>query len=201
MRDDTYGVTGTVQFDEYPENPRDWDNIGTMVCQHSRYNLGDTEDSPDSFKDLIVLPLYLYDHSGITMNTTGFSCGWDSGQVGIIYAKKGTEGLSDDDLRRCLEDEVKSYDAFLTGMVFEFVITDKYNDVIDSCSGYLDDEDLCREEMEHALKVCIKEAADAKVDKDIKYVLTDWQYEVVNNTTVLGFKDWQDYRVEAENEA
>ena len=29
----------------------------------------------------IVQPLYLYDHGGITMNTTGFSCSWDSGQV------------------------------------------------------------------------------------------------------------------------
>ena len=38
--------------------------------------------------DYILLPLYLYDHSGITMNTTGFSCSWDSGQVGFIYASK-----------------------------------------------------------------------------------------------------------------
>ena len=36
----------------------------------------------------LMLPLYLYDHSGITMNTTGFSCPWDSGQVGWIYASK-----------------------------------------------------------------------------------------------------------------
>ena len=36
----------------------------------------------------LMLPLYLYDHSGITMNTTGFSCPWDSGQVGWIYAFK-----------------------------------------------------------------------------------------------------------------
>ena len=35
----------------------------------------------------LMLPLYLYDHSGITMNTTGFSCPWDSGQVGccLLY--------------------------------------------------------------------------------------------------------------------
>jgi len=37
-----------------------------------------------AIKTHIILPLYLYDHSGITMNTTGFSCGWDSGQVGYI---------------------------------------------------------------------------------------------------------------------
>ena len=36
----------------------------------------------------VILPLYLYDHSGITMNTTGFSCGWDSGVVGFIYCSK-----------------------------------------------------------------------------------------------------------------
>lgn len=34
---------------------------------------------------MVILPLYLYDHSGITMNTCGFSCPWDSGQVGWIY--------------------------------------------------------------------------------------------------------------------
>ena len=25
-------------------------------------------------KELIILPLYLYDHSGLTMNTSGFIC-------------------------------------------------------------------------------------------------------------------------------
>lgn len=32
-----------------------------------------------------ALPLYLYDHSGITMSTTTFSCPWDSGRVGMIF--------------------------------------------------------------------------------------------------------------------
>lgn len=39
-------------------------------------------------KYYIILPLFLYDHSGITMNTSGFNCPWDSGQVGIIYISK-----------------------------------------------------------------------------------------------------------------
>ena len=35
------------------------------------------------------LPLYLYDHGGITMSTNPFSCPWDDGgQVGWIYASK-----------------------------------------------------------------------------------------------------------------
>jgi hypothetical protein len=32
-----------------------------------------------------IKDLYLYDHSGITISTSPFSCGWDSGQVGFIY--------------------------------------------------------------------------------------------------------------------
>jgi hypothetical protein len=39
------GYTIKVQYDEYPQNPRtEWDSAGTMVCWHSRYNLGDMED-------------------------------------------------------------------------------------------------------------------------------------------------------------
>jgi len=37
----------------------------------------------------VILPVYIYDHSGITLNTVGFSDPWDSGQVGWIYASKG----------------------------------------------------------------------------------------------------------------
>lgn len=42
-------------------------------------------------KDIILLPLYLYDHSGLSMSTGSFvgravHAEWDSGQVGYIYA-------------------------------------------------------------------------------------------------------------------
>ena len=48
-------VNGThkliVKRENYPDNPRNWDNIGTMVCFHSRYDLGDKHyyDSPAEF--------------------------------------------------------------------------------------------------------------------------------------------------------
>lgn len=35
-----------------------------------------------------IQPLYLYDHSGISINSGGFSCPWDSGQVGVQYVSK-----------------------------------------------------------------------------------------------------------------
>ena len=100
-------VVLSIYFDFCPTNPREWDNLGTMVCGHRRYDLGDEQAQniglyssweewlenevliPNGGEENVVyLPLYLYDHSGITMNTTGFSCPWDSGQVGWIYATK-----------------------------------------------------------------------------------------------------------------
>lgn len=175
-----------VMYDETAESPREWSNLGTMVCWHRSYNLGDEHnyvrpkelflsllddshdelvandgftsrlyyfwkqvivddgdlvddlaigflnivedethtllgdtfpaarfgrmvaeadsawideflndaeegelrDILDSLDKYVILPLFLYDHSGITMSTSVFSCPWDSGQVGWIYASK-----------------------------------------------------------------------------------------------------------------
>tara|TARA_R110002072_G_scaffold91307_2_gene203710 strand:+ start:423 stop:1100 length:678 start_codon:yes stop_codon:yes gene_type:complete len=101
----------------------------------------------------ILLPLYLYDHSGITMNTTGFHCPWDSGQVGFIFAsledvrrEYGAQRVSGK-LRRTAEDalraEVDVYDDYLRGEVYGYVI-ERDGDHVDSCWGYFGDfEEHC----------------------------------------------------------
>ena len=45
-----------VKQDEYPENPREWDNVCTMVCWHRSYNLGDKHnyDNSDEFFEYIL---------------------------------------------------------------------------------------------------------------------------------------------------
>lgn len=147
--------------DSDPQSPRDWDNMGTMVCFHGRYNLGDKHDyKSDDYNGWdemeaaierdnpggIILPLYLYDHSGITMNTTGFHCPWDSGRVGFIVASAAK-------IRECfavkritkairkratasLVSEVEVYDDFLTGNVYGFEVLDEEGEVTDSCWGF-----------------------------------------------------------------
>ena len=83
-----------IEYDNDPENPRtEWDNLGTITCSpRSREYLGeknmDVEEMEEIFnnkKEYISLPVYAYIHSGTCLNTTGFSCPWDSGQSGIIY--------------------------------------------------------------------------------------------------------------------
>lgn len=169
-----------IQQDEDAQNPRSLDytdcNLGVMICFHNRYNLGDSHEyntnNFNSWDELenqlkkdyntdIILPLYLYDHSGITMNTTGFPCRWDSGQVGFIVldrqqllkthgAKRITKSLREK-LFTCLEGEVKTYDQYLTGDVWGYRITDESDEEVHSCWGFYGRE-YCEGEAELMLK-------------------------------------------------
>lgn len=125
-------------------NPREDDNLTTMVCFHNRYILGDKQtkykqqdyDSWSALKNdivakehpILIKPIYMYDHSGITIATTPFSCSWDSGQIGWVYITKHTvsnlgvvlENKEDwkhyiNRLDAYLESEIKEYDKYLVG--------------------------------------------------------------------------------------
>jgi len=67
-----------------------------------------------------ILPLYLYDHSGITISTSPFGCNWDSGQVGWVFITNQTikeEGIDESKVEEYLKSEVETYDQYLTGEV------------------------------------------------------------------------------------
>lgn len=150
-----------ISPDASPENPRDWENLGTMVCWHRRYSLGDAHafHNPQQFAETvhvrtaIILPLYLFDHSGLSISTSTAqfrSCdpaGWDWGQVGYIYVTKedmrrefGVKRLTRR-LRALVEEmlrrEVRVYDQYLRGEVYGYTVTDRHTgEVIDSCWGF-----------------------------------------------------------------
>lgn len=175
--------------DDAVEDPRtEWDHLGTMVCFHRSYRLGDKhvykdlEDAvtaiarelnknyaewvgytryPDEKqveqgqalidKRCVVLPLYLYDHSGITMRTSSLGCRWDSGRVGFIYMTHKTmrenwpeathtHEQAVANAEACLEAEVKEYDQYLTGDVWSVIIEDANGDVLDAFSGFFGEE-------------------------------------------------------------
>jgi len=186
-------LTIKIIQDTEPQNPREWDNLGTMVCKHSRYNLGDVQMQQDTAeeylndeyniveqedqwelpdkekekihkwidKNLIILPLYLYDHGGITMSTGSFSCQWDSGQVGFIYidrekmkkeysvkylTKKFREKIAG-----YLKNEVKEYDQYITGDCYGYTIENEDEEDLDSCWGFFGLE-YCTQEAQAAAK-------------------------------------------------
>lgn len=193
-----------VGEDSYSESPREWCNLGSMVCFHSRHVLGDKHsfNDPDQFfyelaekfigdtdkvdemddyeireyvasledegKQLIMLPLFLYDHSGLTISTTPFSCPWDSGQIGYIYTTFDrikefynifdADGMPEGDMKDILDDvkkhlisEVKTYDCYLRGDVYEYILFKKVKcitcghieyETVDSCCGFYSMDDI-----------------------------------------------------------
>ena len=222
--------------DPEPSDPTEWDQLGTMLCWHSRYNLGHggswgkehRYDTPEEFlrslcsesdlekiekwvygipwkewdknwrkyqgekmnrlttlaeKHALILPVSLYEHSGMTMwvgaGPHAFDAqGWDSGQVGYIYvthekARKEFGSQWRKKAESCLEQEVKSYDDYLTGNCWGYRIfaapegvdetfqVDSFDDLdeIDSCWGFLGDKEYCLEEARSLVKSMTKETA------------------------------------------
>ena len=171
------GLTIRIIADRDPESPREWSNLGRMVCWHRRYNLGDWGKGqrhpehcdgtpfpdPSDFRDWwkengkggVILPLFLYDHSGLTISTGRFSCPWDSGQVGYIYATrqmilnefggKIVTAKRRSQVEHNLQQEVEAYDQYLTGDVWGFVIEDSEGNSLESCWGFFGSE-YCKQE-------------------------------------------------------
>lgn len=156
------GKTIEIHQDMDPQNPRtDFEQIDTMVCFHKRYNLGDKHDykSEDysswdemeaairkEHKPVVLLPLYLYDHSGITISTSPFHCRWDSGQIGFVFINRKDalanwtgKRVSPALRKKCEEyiaSSVNEYDQYLRGDVYGYIIKGPDGEEEQSCWGY-----------------------------------------------------------------
>lgn len=185
------GYVIEVHQDENAENPcTEFENMGTMVCWHKRYSLGNehTYADPDDFiyelakevddtiadrvayweerdcqsridsiiekalhEHCLILPLFLYDHSGLSMSVQTFTgraqhAGWDSGQVGYIYIthekilkeygwKRITKARRER-IESLLKAEVREYSAWLEGNVYGYITKDYDDNEIDSYWGF-----------------------------------------------------------------
>lgn len=93
----------------------------------------------------VVLPVYCYEHSGVTFNCSSFSDPWDSGQVGYAYmtteqiaelgwpkGKKGRKAAAEEYIRRM----VGVMAAYANGDIYGFSIFDKDGNWIESLGGF-----------------------------------------------------------------
>lgn len=131
-------------------------------------NPGDVWEAIRRCSDIVAFPLYLYDHSGITIRMSSggnpFHCPWDSGMVGFIFMTKAmilenwmkpatarlTPALKEQ-ARDLMKAETETYDMYLTGDVYGYVVErlepvdpdDEDADLIDEDEREGEDVDSC----------------------------------------------------------
>lgn len=133
------------------------------VCEGS----GEIELDPASYYRQergarVVLPLYVYEHSGITIRAgeplgetltrndvrstgrfVGDDAGWDTSFVGFTFdTPEGVEqclgaDATDEEIIAALKGEVEIYASFLEGDVTDFVVTDDETNFHESCGGFV----------------------------------------------------------------
>ena len=157
-----------IVYDDAPPSPREWDNLGTF-CVTMWFNESDVR--PHEIKDdpkrgleeywaepvPVILPVYKMQHSMIALRTTPFSCPWDSGQIGWIYATRsdilknfGRQRLSARQLKMTediLTWEVIEMSNYLNGDVYGYRIYQE-DELVDSCFGFYDGIKLAKEALQ-----------------------------------------------------
>lgn len=152
------GKIGPYQWAVYPdqdtESPLEWEDLTIFPYWHRECILGKEDGrkvygEPEEFLKVAkkepyeFLPVFAYIHSGVTVSTGRFSCGWDSGQVGFI-AIDPASGRREwgrnwrEHARKYMEAVVKAFAAYLRGECYQYEITRK-GKYIDGCGGYIGD--------------------------------------------------------------
>lgn len=157
------GLLLSIYPDDEAKSPLNDDDVGRAYCWHRRYNLGHYDlhnfQTPNDllhelFKEfhcqsrsglekagVLLVPLYLYDHSGITMSTGPYSCPWDSGQVGwwVLKPAEISANWNGDraKAREYVDREIAIYADYLEGNCYCFETTDAFGETVDSCSGFI----------------------------------------------------------------
>ena len=112
--------------------------------------------------EVVMLPISMYEHSGITLwlgsKWSHYDAQWDCSSIGFAYVEKSTakeEGMLDPgeeydhDWKKwayaMMEGEMKTYDQFLRGEVYGYMIEDENgeeasDDLLCGCWGFFGDE-------------------------------------------------------------
>lgn len=144
------GFELAIFYDQSPESPRNWDNLGKIYTNNNNRYMKAECTKYEVDNAVVKLPVYCYNHSGIKLNTTGFNCLFDSGLFGYIIATKedikrcmGNNACIDNELKEkiaeCLRQEIEALSQYFEGDVYGYTITRISNgEFLDSCYGFYD---------------------------------------------------------------
>lgn len=135
-------------------------------------------------KGYIILPVYIYSHSGSCYKAAirnPFSCDWDSSLIGVIFIKKSdiieefkvkkiSSKLKKDIIER-LQAEVDLYSDYADGECYFYQLLDAKGEELESCGGFIGNLDK-------------NGAADCLGFKDVVYIGETIDYEKESNERI-----------------
>ena len=137
-------ITVEIFYDQFADNPREWDNSTKFVMFHKRYNLpneiGIDHNDYSSWSEMQealekdyknVHKVYMYDHSGVALSLSAFGDRWDSGQVGFIVSNEGTP----EEAYKWATNELETYSHWLNGETFGVSVFED-TELVDTYLGY-----------------------------------------------------------------
>lgn len=162
------------------------DNFGTMLMWHRRLNLGDVKNAlnypleyhiktfldgenipysddwwigrliKEFEKHFIYIPIYAYEHGGITISAGKYSDPFDSGQIGIIFVskrkvrkefeKKAISPKTMNLVIDMLKQEILEYDKYLRGEYYRYVIS-KDGEIVESVGRFFSESEAIEDAM------------------------------------------------------
>lgn len=169
-KEDYQGYTIEVWYDDYYDI-RDCDRLGKFYTNIPRHlnpdgvGIEEILDDNNNVKDgYICVYVYAYIHSGIALSTSSFSDRWDSGLGGVVAttlddAKKWgvASTATENDVLEILKQEVDELDAVCRGEVYGFTIYDESGNNVDSCGGFLKDNEAAMDEARGIVDYWIQE--------------------------------------------
>ena len=164
------GYTVRIQLDEDAQSPETYGNTDLFLLttknryfsvQREGFDLEnfrvrviepgeDMPEVPDYINKYHVFPLYTYIHGGVSLSTSGFSCQWDSGQIGVILVSKDGGFTDPEQAAKSLCDE---WNQYLSGDVWGYTVTSNDGEPVDSCCGFYG-RDYCVEAAKTASENC-----------------------------------------------
>lgn len=137
-------ITVEIFYDQFADNPREWDNSTKFVMFHKRYRLpneiGIDHNDYSSWSEMQealekdyknVHKVYMYDHSGVALSLSSFGDRWDSGVVGFIVSDEDTE----EQAYKWATSELEAFSHYINGETFGVSVFED-TEIMDTNSGY-----------------------------------------------------------------
>jgi len=161
-----------IKYDEDAESPRAFnDSVGYFITVDSEYKspddnkplIGLVKDTGEEAKDqkdhikrikagmkgwaekvIAIYPVVKYEHSGVSYSL-GTAHGFDYSNNGFYIVTDRTlnaSGVTGDAMEKYIEAEIEIYNKWMNGEVYYYRLYDEDGELVDSCGGYYDLEDI-----------------------------------------------------------